>query len=85
MSMASGPLNDQQVGDYRADGYVVARGFFDKEEVELLRRAAKEDRELDQHSFGKKDGEGGIVRLSLWNHPGDTLYGMFARSKSVVN
>ncbi len=52
------------------------------EEIDLLRRAAKEDRQLDQHSFGKGDGEGGVVRLSLWNHPGDTIYGMFARCES---
>jgi hypothetical protein len=59
--------------------------MFDGEEIELLRRAAKEDRELDQHSFGKGDGEGGTVRLSLWNHPGDTIYGMFARCETIVN
>ena len=45
----------------------------------------KEDRQLDQHSFGRGDGEGGTVRLSLWNHPGDTLYGMFARCETIVN
>ena len=82
--MAKGPLNDLQVRNYHVDGYVVAEGLFDKEEVSLLQRAAKEDRELDQHSFAKRDGEGGTVRLSLWNHPGDTLYGMFARSESIV-
>jgi hypothetical protein len=83
--MAKGPLNNQQVCDYLANGYVLARGLFDPEEVGLLQRAAKEDRELDQHSFGRKDGEGGTVRLSGWNHPGDSLYGMFARCESVVN
>jgi ectoine hydroxylase-related dioxygenase (phytanoyl-CoA dioxygenase family) len=83
--MASGPISTQQLKDYERDGYVVARNFFDDEEIQLLRRAAKEDRELDQHSFGKGDGEGGTVRLSLWNHPGDTLYGMFARCESVVS
>jgi ectoine hydroxylase len=82
--MAKGPLNDLQVRNYHVDGYVVAEELFDKEEVSLLQRAAKEDRELDQHSFAKRDGEGGTVRLSLWNHPGDTLYGMFARSESIV-
>jgi ectoine hydroxylase-related dioxygenase (phytanoyl-CoA dioxygenase family) len=25
------------------------------------------------------------ARLSLWNHPGDTLYGMFARCETIVN
>ena len=45
--------------------------MFDAEEIDLLGRAAREDRELDQHAFGRADGEGGTVRLSLWNHPGD--------------
>jgi ectoine hydroxylase-related dioxygenase (phytanoyl-CoA dioxygenase family) len=82
--MAKGPLNDQQLREYEISGFVLARGMFDGEETGLLRRAAKEDRQLDQHSFGRADGEGGRVRLSLWNHPGDSLYGMFARCESIV-
>ncbi|HYK36294.1 phytanoyl-CoA dioxygenase family protein [Alloacidobacterium sp.] len=83
--MASGPLHDDLLKTYESDGFVIARGMFDIEEIELLRRAAKEDRELDQHSYGRGDGEGGTVRLSLWNHPGDTIYGMFARCETIVN
>src|ERR1035438_5353511 len=83
--MANGPLSDDQIRDYRLQGFTLARSFFDSEEIALLRRGAKEDRELDQHSFARGDGEGGEVRLSLWNHPGDTIYGMFARCESVVN
>jgi Phytanoyl-CoA dioxygenase (PhyH) len=83
--MAKGSLKDDLLEEYERDGFVLARGMFDNEEMGLLRRAAKEDRELDQHSFGKGDGEGGTVRLSLWNHPGDTIYGMFARCESIVN
>jgi ectoine hydroxylase-related dioxygenase (phytanoyl-CoA dioxygenase family) len=59
--------------------------MFDDREIDLLGRAAREDRALDEHSFGKGDGEGGTVRLSLWNHPGDTIYGMVARCESIVN
>jgi ectoine hydroxylase len=83
--MAKGPLEDSLLEEYERNGFVLARGLFDSEEIGLLRRAAKEDRELDQHSFGKGDGEGGTVRLSLWNHPGDTIYGMFARCETIVN
>src|ERR1043165_1647118 len=82
--MAHGPISNQQLGEYREQGFILARGFFDRKEIDRLRRAAKEDRELDQHSYGKGDGEGGQVRLSLWNHPGDSIYGMFARCESVV-
>jgi ectoine hydroxylase len=83
--MPFGSVSDDQVREYQDKGYVVAKGFFDREEIELLRRAAKEDKQLDQHSFARGDGEGGQVRLSLWNHPGDTIYGMFARCNSIVN
>ena len=77
-------LDDADAATYRHEGYVIVRGLFDATEIDLLRRAAKEDRELDRHSFGRADGEGGTVRLSLWNHPGDGIYGMFARCERMV-
>jgi phytanoyl-CoA dioxygenase PhyH len=83
--MASGPISNTRLKEYEQNGFVLERAMFDAEEIDLLRRAAKEDRQLDQHSFGRGDGEGGTVRLSLWNHPGDTLYGMFARCETIVN
>jgi ectoine hydroxylase len=83
--MAAGPLKAEVLQAYERDGFVIARGMFDAQEMNLLRRAAKEDRELERHAFGRGDGEGGTVRLSLWNHPGDTIYGMFARCETIVN
>jgi hypothetical protein len=77
-------LTDEQAARYHQDGYVLVNGLFDAEETGLLRRAAKEDHELDRRAFGRADGEGGTVRLSLWNHPGDGVYGMFARCERVV-
>src|SRR4029077_18062680 len=82
--MATPALSSEQLARYHEDGYVLARGLFDAEEIGLLRRAAKEDHELDKHSFGRADGEGGKVRLSLWNHPGEGIYGAFARCETVV-
>lgn len=83
--MPPAPLDDAQLAHYRSEGYVLARGMFEPDEIDLLRRAAKEDRELDKRSFGRGDGEGGTIRLSLWNHPGDGIYGMFARCRRVVD
>ena len=77
-------LSADQVARYHEDGYVLANAFFDREEIGLLHRSAKEDNELDRRSFGRADGEGGVVRLSLWNHPGDGIYGMFARCERMV-
>jgi len=78
-------LTDEQIATYHRDGYVIVRQMFDQEEIGLLCRAAVTDRELDRQSFGRADGEGGTVRLSLWNHPGESIYGMFARCRRIVD
>lgn len=77
-------LSDDQAAQYSRDGFVILRGLFDAEEIELLHRSAKADKALDDHSFGRADGEGGTVRLSLWNQPGEGIYGAFARSPRLV-
>ncbi|WP_435018867.1 phytanoyl-CoA dioxygenase family protein [Tundrisphaera sp. TA3] len=83
--MRPGPLSPDQLARYERDGYLLVPALFDADEASLLVRSAREDRALDQHSFGRADGEGGRVRLSLWNHPGDGIYGMFARCRRVVD
>ena len=83
--MANGPLTPAQLEAYDRDGYVLAKRFFTPEETALLKRAAKEDRVLDDHAFSRGDGAGGQERLSLWNQPGDSIYGMFARFEPVIN
>jgi ectoine hydroxylase len=78
-------LTDAQAAAYHRDGYVIWPCMFDAEEIGLLHRSAVADRELDKQSFGRADGEGGVVRLSLWNHPGENIYGMFARCRRIVD
>jgi ectoine hydroxylase len=78
-------LNNNQMDEFSENGFIRIKHLFDAEEIEMLRSTAHADRELDNHSFSRADGEGGKVRLSLWNHPGDEIYGMFARSNRVVN
>lgn len=78
-------LTDQQYDAFQRDGYILISGLFDAEEIGYLQQKARHDRALDQHAFGRGDREGGQVRLSLWNHPGNGLYGMFARCRRVVD
>jgi hypothetical protein len=78
------PLTDAEVAHYHREGYVLVPRLFSIEEIDLLGRSAREDQELDRRSYGRADGEGGTVRLSLWNHPGDTIYGYFARCERLV-
>jgi phytanoyl-CoA dioxygenase PhyH len=80
-----GALTRGELETYREQGYVLAKGLFGADEIDLLRRAAKEDRALDEHAYSVADGEGGNIRLSLWNHPGNGIYGMFARCRRMVD
>jgi len=82
--MSSCILNASEIQRYHDDGFVLKKSLFDAGEIDLLGRSARADAELDRRSFGRADGEGGTVRLSLWNHPGDGIYGMFARCERLV-
>jgi ectoine hydroxylase len=77
-------LTPAQLAAYSEDGYLLLPAFFSAEVVGCVGRTAHEDRVLDQAAFGRDDGEGGVVRLSLWNHPTDTIYGAVARSRRLV-
>lgn len=67
------------------NGYLLVRGLFSKEEITHLSNKAHSDHHLDKASTSMDDGKGNAVRLSLWNHPGEGIYGMFARSKKLVD
>ncbi len=78
-------LTAQQRNQYLDDGFFFARDRFTSEEIGLLRETAANDHAMDQASSSRDDGLGNHVRLSLWNHPGDGIYGMFARSHRIVD
>ena len=78
-------LTQAEVDFYLTKGYVFVPSLFSSVEIDRLRSAAKSDQELDVHAFDRNDGEGGSVRLSLWNHPGDDIYGTFSRNRRVVD
>ena len=72
-------FTSDQIADFNRDGYLFVRGLFTEEEIGLLGETARNDHAMDQASSTMDDGEGNDVRLSLWNHPGDGVYGMVAR------
>ena len=78
-------LTDQQLADYERDGYLFVRGLFTAEEISVLTETVGNDHKMDQASSLRDDGKGNEVRLSLWNHPGDGVYGMFARCRRVAD
>ena len=78
-------FQDQDIQDYNEDGYFFERELFSSEEINLLDETARNDHAMDKSSSSMDDGEGNDVRLSLWNHPGNGIYGMIARCERIVN
>ena len=78
-------FQDKNIKDYNKDGYFFERNLFSSEEINLLAETARNDHAMDKASSSMDDGEGNDVRLSLWNHPGNGIYGMIARCERIVN
>lgn len=83
--MSHGPLTDAEVAQFHEDGYLFVPGLLNAEETELLLATARGDRQMQEGAFGVEDASGRKSRLSLWNYPGDDLYGMVSRSRRIVD
>jgi ectoine hydroxylase len=70
---------------FEEDGYVFVPGLLTPAETDLLLNVARQDQEMLQHSFAVNDTSGRKSRLSLWNHPGDDVYGCVSRSRRIVD
>ena len=78
-------LTNEQRAAFERDGYVIVRGLFDKEEIEILRTAIEQDPALRASLYDRHDAQGKNTRMATWNHPGDSVYGLAARSHRVVD
>ena len=81
----SDQFSANELTQYQRDGYFVARGLFDAGEIGKLLRFAQEDPSFTSSVYGRKDAAGNETKLALWNHAGDDLYSMFARSPRIVD
>jgi hypothetical protein len=78
-------LTPQQRADFDRDGYVLQRRLFDPREIEILRLAVEQDENLRECLYDRTDVAGKATRMASWNHPGDSAYGLAARSHRVVD
>jgi ectoine hydroxylase-related dioxygenase (phytanoyl-CoA dioxygenase family) len=78
-------LTPEQVATFDRDGFLLWPGFLKERETAFLQQAARADERLQQSGMDVKDSQGRRTNLSLWNHPGDDIYGALARCERVVN
>jgi ectoine hydroxylase len=74
-----------QWDEFQVNGYVLIRGLFDRHEVELMTKAIEQDPQLQNSLYARKDAQGKATMMATWNHPGESVYGLAARSTRVVD
>jgi ectoine hydroxylase len=84
-AMSGSIFNAEQRYAWDRDGYVLVRKLFDDEEIAILRGAIEGDPVLRASLYDRRDASGKATRMALWNHPGDSAYGLAARSRRVVD
>lgn len=83
-STLSRRFSADQVAAFHRDGYVLVEKLFDDEEIDLLRKIARADHQMQRDAASRADGEGGAIRLLVENEVTDDIYGAIVRSRRVV-
>src|SRR5436190_1764657 len=78
-------LTDEQVQRFQEDGYFIADKLFDDEELQLLRQIARADHAMTQGAASRRDGQGGVIKLSVENELHDDIYSAFVRCRRIVD
>ena len=79
------PITADQLAAFERDGYIIVKGLLDAEETAMLLHTAKADHNMLDHAMPILDAAGRQSKLTLWNHPGDDIYGAIARSRRIVD
>ncbi len=79
-------LTDEHQRAFREDGYVMARGLFDADEMRGLLAIAKSDQAIIGEAYVRKDAAGGETRLAVRNDLDDaSVYAAIVRSRRIVD
>lgn len=75
----------EELAAYQRDGYVLVKSLLSAEEIAAVGAYARGDQALVGAAYGRADADGRPVRLTLWNSPGDDLYGRVCRLPRIVD
>ena len=78
-------LSPAQMAEFNEKGFTYARGLFAPDEVKLLTDAMEQDPAVRGSILDRRDGEGRSTRIALWNRAGDSVYGLAARCRRMVD
>ena len=78
-------FNKKQITDFERDGYVIVRGLFNREEIDIVNNVVNADPIIAAAVYGREDQGGSITELALWRDLGDDVFAGIARSARIVD
>jgi ectoine hydroxylase len=78
-------IGPHELDKFERDGYVFVPGMLSPYETTALLETARADHYMLNSAIDVDDAAGRKTRLSLWNHPGDDIYGMVGRAARIVD
>ena len=78
-------LSTEQIQFFLDDVYLIVPDLFDQEETNLLLDAAQADPMMKDHILDVDDRSGRNSQITVWNHPGNDIWGMVSRSHRLVD
>lgn len=83
--MSNYKLSQEEINKFTRDGYFIVKKLFDSTEISILRTAIETDPNLKENLYSRFDSSGRKTLMATWNHPGDSVYGLAARSRRIVD
>jgi len=77
-------LDEQQLRQYHADGYLFVKNLFDPDEMDLLIGIAKADKEMTEGGHIMPDANGGASRINLKAATSQNIYSAFVHSQRIA-
>ena len=78
-------LTANQIEQFTRDGYLMVRGLFDTEEVDLLLGIAKSDQQIERQAQERLDLSSGRSKLWITGSLSEDIYSAFVRCPRIVD
>ena len=83
--MSESMLSAGEVTEFEETGCLLKKGYFDREEVDLLYKIAKMDQAIASGAIERFDQDGYTTRLTVCNTLEEDMYSAIVRSHKMVN
>jgi ectoine hydroxylase len=70
---------------FQQDGFFISQRLFDREEIELLGKIARVDRQLRERAASRRDAQGSAITLTVENELHDDIYAAYVRCRRIVD